>query len=339
MPQTLTSISHQPSQSAPLPRTTHSRGGLVAAGILAAAVTLAGCSTSTPSSSASPSPAASASTTAAPATTSTAKVPVVAGFYPLAYAAQRVGGDAVDVVDLTKPGAEPHDAEPTTADVATVRKSRVILTVKGFQPAVDALVAQATAEQKVVDATTVPGAIGNLATSEGVDLHFWLDPTHYSAYVAGVADALAAVDPARADTYRKNADALRTELTALDTAYSTGLATCQSRTLVTGHEAFGYLAKRYGLTQVGIAGLNPDQEPTAKQLAAVADTVRTAKVGTIYSETLVDAKFAQTVASSTGAKLAVLDPVEGISTTSAGSDYLGVMRSNLETLRLGQGCA
>lgn len=339
MPLTFTSHSLQPSQSAPLPRAANSRGGRVAAGILAAAVTLAGCSTSTTSSPASPSPAASASTTAAPAATSTAKVPVVAGFYPLAYAAQRVGGDAVDVVDLTKPGAEPHDAEPTTADVATVRKSRVILTVKGFQPAIDTLVAQATAEQKVVDATAVPGAIGSLATSEGVDLHFWLDPTHYSAYVAGVADALSAVDPARADTYRKNADALRTELTALDTAYTTGLATCQSRTLVTGHEAFGYLAKRYGLTQVGIAGLNPDQEPTAKQLAAVADTVRTAKVGTIYSETLVDAKFAQTVASSTGAKLAVLDPVEGISTTSAGSDYLGVMRSNLETLRLGQGCA
>ena len=267
------------------------------------------------------------------------KLPVTAGFYPLAYAAQRVGGDAVAVFDLTKPGAEPHDAEPTTADVTTLRKSSVILTVKGFQPAVDALVAQATSEQRVVDAAAVPGVIGNLATDEGIDLHFWLDPTHYATYVSAVADALATADPSRATTYRANAEAFRAELAALDTAYSDGLKTCGTRTMVTSHEAFGYLAARYNLTQVGIAGLNPEQEPSAKALAAVGDAVRQAKVTTIYAETLAEPKFAQTVATSTGAKLAVLDPIEGITTNSAGTDYLSVMRANLATLRAGQSCS
>lgn len=307
-------------------RSSHSSRRVVA-GLLAAAATVALAACSSPRAGQEAAESASG------------KIPVTAGFYPLAYAAQRVGGDAVAVFDLTKPGAEPHDAEPTTADVTTVRKSRILLTVKGFQPAVDALVAQASSEQTVVDATTVRGAVGDVTTTEGIDLHFWLDPSRYSAYVGAVSDALAAADPAHAAAYRANADAFRAELGALDTAYASGLATCQTRTLVTSHEAFGYLAKRYGLTQVGIAGLNPDQEPSAKELAGVAETVRSAKVGTIYSETLVDSKFAQTVASSTGAKLAVLDPVEGISSASAGADYLAVMRANLATLRAGQGCS
>lgn len=124
----------------------------------------------------------------------------------------------------------------------------------------------------------------------------------------------------------------------LDTAYRTGLASCSITTIVTGHAAFGYLAARYGLTQVPIAGLSPDEEPSAKKLADVAATVTSTHATTVYAETLVDSKFAQTIATSTGARVAVLDPIEGITSSSAGSDYLAVMKSNLATLRAGQGC-
>jgi len=268
-----------------------------------------------------------------------AQISVVAGFYPLAYAVQRVGGPHVTVTNLTKPGAEPHDAEPTTADVGAVKKARVLVTLGGFQPSVDALVAQATSEQRVLDAAKTPGALGNVHSSGGVDLHFWLDPTNYAAFVDAIGNALAAVDPANTATYRSNAAAFVADLVALDTAYATGLKTCASRTMVTGHEAFGYLAARYGLTQVGIAGVNPEQEPSAKDLAAVAETVRSAGVRTIYTETLVEPRFAQTVASSTGATLAVLDPAEGITDASPGTDYLQVMRANLAALRTGQQCS
>lgn len=267
------------------------------------------------------------------------QIAVVAGFYPLAYAVQRVGGAHVSVTNLTKPGAEPHDAEPTTADVGAVKKARVLVTLGGFQPSVDALVAQATSEQRVLDAATITGALGNIHSSAGVDLHFWLDPTNYAAFVEAVGTTLASVDPANAATYRSNVAAFVADLVALDTAYATGLKTCTSRTMVTGHQAFGYLAARYGLTQVGIAGVNPEQEPSAKDLAAVAETVRSAGVHTIYTETLVEPKFAQTVASSTGATLAVLDPVEGITDASPGKDYLEVMRANLAALRKGQECS
>ena len=127
-------------------------------------------------------------------------------------------------------------------------------------------------------------------------------------------------------------------MTDLDRTFATGLKSCATTKLVTGHAAFGYLAARYGLTQVPIAGLSPDQEPSAKQLADVAATVKAAGVRTIFTETLVDPKFAQTVAKETGATLALLDPVEGITDLSPGKDYRAVMLANLAALRTGLGC-
>jgi zinc transport system substrate-binding protein len=107
---------------------------------------------------------------------------------------------------------------------------------------------------------------------------------------------------------------------------------------VTSHAAFGYLARRYGLTQVGITGLAPDAEPSPADLARVSRLVRREGVRTVYYETLVSPDVARTVASETGARTAVLDPVEGLTKASAGRDYLGVMRSNLAALRVGQPC-
>ena len=117
-----------------------------------------------------------------------------------------------------------------------------------------------------------------------------------------------------------------------------GLATCTNKDVVTSHQAFGYLAQRYGFTQVGITGLSPEAEPDAKTIAKVTDFVRANKVTTIYYETLVSPAVAKTVAAETGAKTAVLDPIEGISDASAAQDYLGVMRANLAALRAGQPC-
>jgi zinc transport system substrate-binding protein len=111
-----------------------------------------------------------------------------------------------------------------------------------------------------------------------------------------------------------------------------------NKDLVTSHEAFGYLAERYGMTQVGITGLSPDTEPQPADLARVTDFVREHKVRTIYYETLVSPAIARTVAAETGASTAVLDPIEGLTKDSDGGDYLAVMRSNLQHLREGQPC-
>lgn len=279
------------------------------------------------------------------------KVAVVASFYPLQYAAQRVGGDAVSVTNLTKPGAEPHDLELSPKDVAAVADAGLVVYLSGFQPAVDEAV-KTQAGDKAFDAAgsarlDLEGveeehegeeAGAEEAGHSATDPHFWLDPTR----LADVGDALAArlgqADPAKAATFTANAAALRKDLEALDGEMKAGLATCANKDVVTSHQAFGYLAQRYGLTQVGITGLSPEAEPDAKTIAKVTDFVRANDVTTIYYETLVSPAVAKTVASETGAKTAVLDPIEGISDASAAQDYLGVMRANLAALKDGQPC-
>jgi zinc transport system substrate-binding protein len=149
---------------------------------------------------------------------------------------------------------------------------------------------------------------------------------------------LGELDPGSTSAFEANAAELRGQLEELDAELAAGLADCDDRTLVTGHDAFGYLAERYDLTQVGIAGLNPEAEPTPSDLAGISRFVSDHSVRTIYHETLVSPAVAEAVADETGASIAVLDPLEGLADDAAGTDYFSVMRANLATLRAGQGC-
>jgi zinc transport system substrate-binding protein len=285
------------------------------------------------------------------------RMQVTAAFYPLQYVAERIGGDAVEVTSLTPAGGEPHDLELTPQDLATLQASDLVVHLSGFQPAVDEAIAQ-TADVVAVDAADSAdlehpdsghgedehGEEGHTDSEHGedehggLDPHFWLDTSRLSEVAAAVEEAMAEADPDRADALAANLAALQRDLEGLDEEYATGLAECTVTSLVTGHESFGYLAQRYGMAQVGIAGLSPDAEPDPQQLAAVADLVEREDVRTIYTETLVSPAVAQTVADETGAQTAVLDPLEGLTDESAGSDYVSVMRANLETLREGQDC-
>jgi zinc transport system substrate-binding protein len=254
---------------------------------------------------------------------------VVTSFYPLQFITERIAGDAITVRNLTKPGAEPHDLELTPRDVAELADADLVVYLSGFQPAVDTAVAQ--------QAHTAYDVAGS-AKLNAKDPHFWLDPIRLADVAGTLADRLATLSPAHADDFRRNARILRNDLFALDTDFSAGLASCANTDLVTSHEAFGYLAERYGLTQRGITGLNPEAEPSSSALASIADFVKANHVRTIYSETLVSPAVAKTVARETGARTAVLDPIEGLDDASAGADYLAVMRVNLATLREGQPC-
>ncbi|MFC7489104.1 MULTISPECIES: metal ABC transporter substrate-binding protein [unclassified Knoellia] len=280
-------------------------------------------------------------------------LPVTAAFYPLAYAVERVGGDHVTVSSLTKPGAEPHDVELTPKDVASLGSSSLVVYEKGFQPAVDDAVKQVDAARAIdistaVDLTIKATEDGHEHEAEGeehadeetpgVDPHFWLDPTRYASAVKAISTKLGEVDQANAAAYAKNADTFVAELTALDAEFTAGLKTCTNRDLVTGHAAFAYLADRYDLHQEGISGLSPDAEPDAAAMKEVIEHVKEHKVSTVYAETLVSKDLTETIARDTGAAVAVLDPIEGLTDASAGKNYLEVMRSNLATLKKGQGC-
>lgn len=273
---------------------------------------------------------------------------VVTSFYPLQFAAQQVGGSHVAVSSLTAPGVEPHDLELTPKQAGSVAEAGLMIYLKGFQPSVDAAAAMTKSAFDVSsiadlslhadDTTTIDGASADEHDHGAADPHFWLDPVRYSAVVTAIGEKFAAKDPAHASEFRANAKKLTDELSTLNQDYRSTLKTCSNKNLVTGHTAFGYLAQRYGLTQVGVSSLSPDQEPTPGRLQAVASFVRSHHVTTVYTETLASPAVTETVARETGAKVAVLDPLEGITDKSAGRDYLAVMRSNLDTLKKGQQC-
>jgi zinc transport system substrate-binding protein len=280
---------------------------------------------------------------------------VVASFYPIQWMAEQVGGERVEVASLTKPGAEPHDLELTPRDVGAIQDADVVAFLSEFQPSVDTAVAEATGE--VFDARDgarleplepadehAEGEADEHEHDHGyevgaTDPHFWLDPTRMADVATAFGETLATADPAHAAAYRANAKRLVGRLGALDTELEVGLHQCDRTELVTSHEAFGYLARRYGMEQVGITGLEPEADPSPKDLAEVTDFVEDHDVRTIYFETLASPDVAETLAEETGARTAVLDPLEGLTDASKGDDYLEVMRSNLAVLRAGQGCS
>jgi zinc transport system substrate-binding protein len=273
---------------------------------------------------------------------------VVTAFYPLQYVTQRVLGQAGTASSLTKPGGEPHDLELAPQEVAAISSAPLVVYLKGFQPSVDQAVSQeasstgfdvsATANLSLTW-TPIEEGESNTAEAGSVDPHFWLDPIRLAAVGEAIAVRLGQVDPAQASAFTANAAALSRDLQTLDADFRTGLRSCANSVLVTSHNAFGYLAQRYGLRQIGITGLTPDQEPNAAQLTRVMSIVRANRVRTIYYETLVSPKVASTVAAETGARTQVLDPIEGLTDQSQGKDYLQVMRSNLRNLRGGLPCS
>lgn len=303
----------------------------VLVGLVTAGLALTGCAGSPPT-----------------ASSPTDKMSVVVAAYPLEFLAERITGDTATVTDLTAPGAEPHDLELTSRQVADMAGADAVVYLSGFQSAVDEAIA--TVSPKVVaDAnkglTLLPaleaeaGEEGHDAEHGAYDPHVWQSPANMVTMAQTISAALSQARPDLASTFAANTTALVADLTGLDDSYRTGLATCQRTQFVTSHAAFAYMAQRYHLEQVPIAGLDPTEEPTAARIAAVQKLAKQYGVTTIFFETLVSDTVAKSIASDLGLKTAVLDPIEGITSTSAGTNYLEVMKSNLTALQEANGCS
>lgn len=279
------------------------------------------------------------------------KLKVVASFYPMEFLAERIGGDHVSVSTLTKPGVEPHDLELKPRQTAELGEAGLILYLKGIQPAVDKAIGQSEAKHKIDAATLTKleshqgddheghgdeghGEEGHNHESEaGGDPHIWLDPTKYAEVAQGVNKALAKADPDNSTAYQKNTDALVGELNRLDASYQQGLKATATKTFITTHASFGYLAERYGLDQEGVSGVNPEAEPSPARIKELQAIAAKEKVTTVFFETLASDRTAKTLADDTGLKTDVLDPLEGITDKSKGDDYIAVMESNLVALK------
>ncbi|MRK01194.1 zinc ABC transporter substrate-binding protein [Aeromicrobium sp. S22] len=276
---------------------------------------------------------------------------VVASSYPFAFVAERVGGSAVDVTNLTAPGTEPHDLELKPKQVASVQDADLVIYQEDFQAAVDQAVDQAgRSDDDTIDVASLVELLPNPSEEEGehhaddghdhgdTDPHTWLDPRTMSALAEAVSTELSRIDPEHAADYQANADRLVDELTALDEDFTAGLRACRTRTIVTSHAAFQYLAARYDLKQVAIAGLDPSNEPSPSQLGDISRLVRAQKITTIFTEELVSPAIADTIAKETGATTATLDPIEGLSDQTKDETYLTLMRRNLDTLKKANSC-
>ena len=279
----------------------------------------------------------------------TKKIQIVAGFYPLAYAAEGIAGDLAEVVSLAGPGVEPHDLELTPGDVAKINDADLIVYIPEFIPALDAVV-KTLDQSKVINATQGITLIsGDSHSHEGeeahseeeghsdesaTDPHIWLNPSNMVLIGNSIAQALSALTSDSA--INENRSGFENALTTLASDYTAKLANCSIKALVVSHEAFGYIANAYGFEQVGISGLSPEAEPSPARLAEVAKIAKAENATTIYYESLVDPKVAKTLADELKITAEMLDPLES---PPASGDYLSVMQQNLDTLVKGQVCS
>jgi len=271
------------------------------------------------------------------------KLQVTASFYPYYYFASRVGGNKAEVTDITPAGGEPHDYEPSSGDIVKIDSSKLLILNGAVEPwgtkiqndmngtQTRVLVAgEGLFNQSVVDENGI----------NSVDPHIWLSPRLAKIQVSRILNAFIEADPVNKVYYTNNANKFLSDLDTLDKDYKKGLISCQKKDIVTSHAAFGYLAMDYGLTQVPIAGLSPDAEPSLKQLATIANFAKENNIKYIFFESLASPKLSETIASEVGAQTLVLDPLEGLTPNALanGANYLTVMEQNLHNLEVALNC-
>ncbi len=268
---------------------------------------------------------------------------VVASFYPLYFIAERVAGRYNDVVDLTPPGVEPHEYELTVRQVAEIDNARVGFYERGVAPSIDQAMDNDSPDHALDVTSVVPLAApvagsGVEHTSDDKDPHFWQDPTLMAEATRAFVSTMAEADPAHAAYYRAQGRRLVRDLGRVDAAYRRTLANCRVDTIVVSHDAFEYLARRYGVDVVPIAGLEPDAEPSLQRLHDLADLIRDRGVTTVFFETLASPDLAESLAGDVGVSSAVLDPIEGLSSDDPDATYLTLMRQNLAALAKAGDC-
>jgi zinc transport system substrate-binding protein len=269
----------------------------------------------------------------------TGKIQVTTSFYPLAEFTQHVGGNDVDVYNLTPPGAEPHDFEPTPQDLVKIQNSKLLIyNGAGLDLWVNKLSDDTKKNLILVNASKTILLLSSSGNSQ--DPHVWLDPLLAKQQVGNIKAALVEVDPDNSNYYELSAKSYSDQLDLLDAEFRKGLANCQSRDIVTSHNAFQYLGKRYNLNILSISGLSPDEEPSPKKLAEVTQFVKKNKVKYIFFETLVSPKLSQTITQETGAQAITFNPLEGLTTEELahGKNYISVQRDNLTALRTALNC-
>ena len=247
---------------------------------------------------------------------------IVTSFYPIYAMVKEVSGDLNDV-RMIQSSSGIHSYEPSANDIAAIYDADIFIyhshTLESWAGSLDPSLQKS--KVKVIEASDgmtlerVPG-LEDVEAGNGVDEktlcdpHTWLDPEKVAEEAQIIADKLSEQDSANKETYQKNAQNFSAKAHDLTKKYQPIFEKSGQKTFVTQHTAFSYLAKRFGLNQLGIAGISPDQEPSPRQLTEIQEFVKTYKVKTIFTESNLSSKVADTLVKSTGVSLKTLNPLE-----------------------------
>lgn len=267
------------------------------------------------------------------------KLSIVVTFYPLQEFARAVGGDAVFVESIVPFGVEPHDYEPTPQDIASIYQSDIFL-LNGAGIDAWAEKIRPELEKRGIKVLQMSEVIGFLSSDPVTDPHFWLDPMWAQKEVEAIRDVLTARDPTHAEIYKQNTNNYFTELANLDLAYGNGLRKCKTHTIVTSHNAFIYLAKRYGFEIISTGGFSEEMEVSPRVLSETIEKMRAQDLRYVFFAPLDSPKAAETIAKEAGAKTIMFNPVEGLTEKEKqmGKNYLSIMRENLNNLQTAMQC-
>lgn len=246
---------------------------------------------------------------------------IVTSFYPIYAMTKEVSGDVNDV-RMIQSSSGIHSFEPSPADVQAIYDadvffyhSRILESWAGrLTPAEQGSKVKLVEASKGVEMARVEGledmeVAADVDEASLYDPHTWMDPILIAQEVEQIAKDLSAIDPENAATYQKNAEKMAKEAHDLADRYQTIFQQTKNKTFVTQHTAFAYTARRFGLTQLGIAGVS-EEEPSPRQLAEIKEFIDTYHVQTIFVERGVSDKLAKALATSTDVELMVLEPLE-----------------------------
>lgn len=270
-------------------------------------------------------------------------IKIIATFYPLAEFARQVGGDHVQVSSLIPSGVEPHDFEPKPQDIITLQSANIIIyNGANFEPWFEKIKAEIDSQStSLIQATQDIPLIEGKDQEAYFDPHIWLDPILAQQIIDKITQALIQKDPNNANYYTANAAAYKQQLAQLGENYTTGIRSCQNTEIVTSHNAFAYLAKRYNFQIIPIAGLSPEEEPTPQKLAEIIQIIKQKDIKYIFYESLVSPRISDTIATEVGAKTLVFNPLEGLTDDQIqqGENYISVQNQNLQNLKTALQCS
>lgn len=256
---------------------------------------------------------------------------VYASVYPIYDFCQKIGGDRAEVISCAPKSAEPHDWEPTAQNIIDFGKADILAyNGAGLEHWVN------KAQDTLKDTSLVfVNASEGIEAVNGGDSHLWLSPKLAKEQMQNIADAFCEKDPANADYYKSNLSHYSNELDKLDEAYRDVAGGFSQKNIITSHNAFGYLCKEYGLTQVTAEGAVAGSEPSPADMAKIVDLANQNGIKVVFYADGESTSTAEALAKEIGGKIYPLYPVEKLSDEQEknGSDYFSLMNENLEILK------